>query len=209
MRAAKNKDIIRYGDIYQSANRTPTSSGQDSILNFNVIDSCELGDVDSWLLVLQQCRVESRVDGTTCHRRELNQSFIFVNICILTQEVPTLLPSSKIFDLERCRLLLGPLSFASSNCLFSYFVYLVVFRTQNLEFRNSLVYYLTTSTQIHLLSCASERLCLQSRVLSFQSLHLVFRSYVSNIHRSQVARLCTFRDCSSMKMIYVTSVKSV
>lgn len=52
MRAAKNKDIIRYGDIYQSANRTPTSSGQDSILNFNVIDSCELGDVDSWLLVL-------------------------------------------------------------------------------------------------------------------------------------------------------------
>lgn len=39
--------------------------------------------------------------------------------------------------------------------------------------------------------------------------HLVFRSYVSNIHRSQVARLCTFRDCSSMKMIYVTSVKSV
>ena len=52
MQAAKNKDIIRYGDIYQSANRTPTSSGQYSILNFNVIDSCELGDVDSWLLVL-------------------------------------------------------------------------------------------------------------------------------------------------------------
>ena len=78
MQAAKNKDIIRYGDIYQSANRTPTSSGQYSILNFNVIDSCELGDVDSWLLVLQQCTVESRVDGTTCHRRELNQSFIFL-----------------------------------------------------------------------------------------------------------------------------------
>ena len=44
MQAAKNKDVVRYGDIYQSANRTPTSSGQDSILNLH-LNLNELGDV--------------------------------------------------------------------------------------------------------------------------------------------------------------------